>query len=197
MKLRIGGGEIDQVIRVRKSGMEFRALGVIEERRDFPTLQGPREPLHIVLHENLHRRAFDRTRAFDGHVRAAARSTCGRREELRIAECRLWNQSGRVRGCFASSVSSELEFGSLFCASRKGDSLLSEIRSPQSEIVRIASGASSASRGCLRLCIRTVCRRASARCRDRARRFGHRNRAYLREIGCRRARPCQKVCLKL
>jgi hypothetical protein len=40
VELRIGGGEVDQVIRMRKNGMEFCALGMIEERRDFSPSKG-------------------------------------------------------------------------------------------------------------------------------------------------------------
>ena len=85
VELRIGGGEIDQVIRVRESGLEFGSLGVIEEGRDFLALQRPGEPLHVVLHKNLHRRAFDRTRPLDGPMDAAADRHVGAEENFRFS----------------------------------------------------------------------------------------------------------------
>ena len=71
MELWISGGEIDQIIGVGKGGMKFGALGVIEKRRDFLALQRAGEPLHIVLHKNLHGRAVNGTGSLDGPVHAA------------------------------------------------------------------------------------------------------------------------------
>jgi hypothetical protein len=74
----IGGGEIDQVIGVSKNGMQPDSFGMVEKRRDLVRLERSCEPLHIVLHENLHRGALNRTGPFNGpmgatrdrHVRA-------------------------------------------------------------------------------------------------------------------------------
>ena len=59
VELRVGGREIDEVIRVRENGAELLALRMIEERRDLLLPERPREPLHVVLHEDLHCRAVD------------------------------------------------------------------------------------------------------------------------------------------
>ena len=72
VKLRVGRREIDQVIRVRENRGELGPLRMIEERLDLVRRERPREPLHVVLHENLHRRALDRTRALDRAMHAAA-----------------------------------------------------------------------------------------------------------------------------
>ena len=70
---------------MRKNGMEFGALGVIEERRDFSLLQRPGEPLHVILHENLHGGAFDRAGTVDGHMRAATDGHVGAEENSRFS----------------------------------------------------------------------------------------------------------------
>ena len=64
MKLRIGRGEIDQVIGMCENRASSRALRMIEKRLDFRARERPREPLHVVFHENLHRGALDRARPF-------------------------------------------------------------------------------------------------------------------------------------
>ena len=71
MKLRIGGGEIDQIIRVRKHRSQLPALPVIKKNANFFSGQWPSEPLHVVFHENLHRGAIDRTSTLDRQVCAA------------------------------------------------------------------------------------------------------------------------------
>src|SRR6266513_6022390 len=88
MELRIGGREVDEVVRVGEGRMQFLALRVIEKGRDLLAEQRPGEPLHVVLYENLHRRAIDRPRTLDGPMDAAgdrhvgAEKKCG----MRIAE---------------------------------------------------------------------------------------------------------------
>src|SRR5207302_3440924 len=72
MKLRIGGGEIDQIVRVRKNRGQQSALLVIAKRANFVGGQWPGEPLHVVFHENLHGGAIDRTSALDRHVRTTS-----------------------------------------------------------------------------------------------------------------------------
>jgi len=71
VKLRIGGGEIDQIIRVRKHRSQLPALPVIKKNANFFSGQWPSEPLHVVFHENLHRGAIDRTGALDRQVYTA------------------------------------------------------------------------------------------------------------------------------
>jgi hypothetical protein len=71
VKLRIGRGEIDQIIRVREHRSQLGALLVIEKSPNFTGGQWPGEPLHVVFHENLHRAAIDRTSALDRQVCAA------------------------------------------------------------------------------------------------------------------------------
>ena len=68
MKLRIGGGEIDQIIRVRKNRSQLPALMVVEKSANFTGRQWPGEPLHVVFHENLHRGAIDRASSLDRQV---------------------------------------------------------------------------------------------------------------------------------
>ena len=78
MKLGIGRREVDQVIGMREHDREFRPLPVPNECLDLLLRQWPREPLHVVLDEDLHRGALDRARPFDramdpapnGHVSA-------------------------------------------------------------------------------------------------------------------------------
>jgi hypothetical protein len=72
VKLRIGGGEIDQIIRVRKNRPQLDALLVVQKIANFVSRQWPGEPLHVVFDENLHCSAIDRTSAFDRHVRTAS-----------------------------------------------------------------------------------------------------------------------------
>jgi hypothetical protein len=56
--------EIDQVIGMCEDSAELSALRMIKERPDFWMGERPREPLHVVFHENLHRAAPDRARSF-------------------------------------------------------------------------------------------------------------------------------------
>ena len=72
VKLRVGRRQIDEVIGVRENRRQLPALRMFEEGLDFLARQRPREPLHVVFHENLHRRAFDRTRPLDRPMHAAA-----------------------------------------------------------------------------------------------------------------------------
>ena len=76
---------------------------MIEKRRDLLALQGPGEPLHIVLHKNLHRRAIDRPRSLDGAVDPATDRHMGAEKNCRlpIADCRLlWREAPFSRGSF-------------------------------------------------------------------------------------------------
>ena len=59
VELRIGGREIDKIICMGESRVDFSSLRVIEKSEDLFTEQRPGEPLHVVLHENLHCRAVD------------------------------------------------------------------------------------------------------------------------------------------
>src|SRR5688572_22251872 len=135
MELGIRGRQIDQVVRMRKSRMKLGALRMIEERGDFLTEQWPGEPLHVVLHKNLHRRAVDRAGTLDRPMHPAADRHVSAEEDCRfqIADCRL----GPARSF------------SFFC----GFCHQSAICNLKSKIV---SGATSASRCCLRLYIRRV-----------------------------------------
>ena len=85
VELRIGGRQVDQVIRVREGRLKFGALGVIEKRGDLFAQQRPGEPLHVVLHENLHRRAIDRARSLDGAMDAAADRHVSAEEHFRFS----------------------------------------------------------------------------------------------------------------
>ena len=89
MKLRIGGCEVDEIIRVGKGRVKLGTLSVIEESGDFLAEQRPGEPLHIVLHENLHRGAIDRAGPLDGTMDPAADGHVGAEEDFgfRIADC--------------------------------------------------------------------------------------------------------------
>src|SRR5437763_219056 len=51
-----------------KDGSQLDALPVFQEGADFLGREGTSEPLHVVFHENLHRRALDRAGALDRHV---------------------------------------------------------------------------------------------------------------------------------
>ena len=64
MKLRIGRGEIDQVIGMCEDCAELSALRMMKERLDLRAGKRPREPLHVVFHEHLHRAALKRARSF-------------------------------------------------------------------------------------------------------------------------------------
>jgi hypothetical protein len=72
VKLSIRGSEIDEVISVTKNRQQFTPLDVIDESADFVSPQRAGKPLHVVLYENLHGCALDRTRALDRHARPAA-----------------------------------------------------------------------------------------------------------------------------
>ena len=82
VKLRIGRGKIDQVIRVRENGAEFAALCVIEKGANFFGKKGPGKPLHVVLHKNLHRGAANRARALNRAMHPAADRHMGAEEDL-------------------------------------------------------------------------------------------------------------------
>ena len=84
MKLRIGRGEVDQVVGVRENGVELAALRVPEKGGDLGTLERTREPLHVVLHEDLHRRALDRARALNRAMHAPANRHMRAEEDLRF-----------------------------------------------------------------------------------------------------------------
>ena len=85
VELRIGRGQVDQIIGVGEDGRQFGALPVPEEGVNLRLGQGPGEPLHIILHENLHGGALDGAGAFDGHVRAAADGHVSAQQDLGIS----------------------------------------------------------------------------------------------------------------
>jgi hypothetical protein len=72
VELRIRRREIDEIVRVGERRGQFFPLGVIEKRRDLFRQQRPGEPLHVVLHENLNRRAIDRAPPLDRAMDSAA-----------------------------------------------------------------------------------------------------------------------------
>ena len=177
--------------------MEFGALGVIEKRRDFHALQGPGEPLHVVLHKNLHCRAFDRTGSLDRAVQPAADRHVSAQKNFGLRKSDCGKIAAEARQIVLHSwifSNGDLNFRGTH---RDRQFLLSEIRYPQSEIPRTSSGASLVSRCCLRLCIRKVCTSASAKRRGRSHRFECRNRPCHRESGRRRVRAFPKALLKL
>ena len=59
MKIFARGGEIDQVPAMPENRAEFAPLRMIEEGADFLVGKRRCEPLHVVLHEDLHRGAAD------------------------------------------------------------------------------------------------------------------------------------------
>src|ERR1700688_2836674 len=63
-----------------KNRRQLGTLGVIEKGANFLLHERSREPLHIVLHEDLHGGAVDRTGAFDRHVHPAADRHVGAEE---------------------------------------------------------------------------------------------------------------------
>ncbi len=71
MKLRINRGEIDEIIRMGKHRQKLAALDVIQKAPNFFASQRMGKPLHVVLHEHLDRRAFDRAAALDGRMNPA------------------------------------------------------------------------------------------------------------------------------
>ena len=71
MELGICGGEINQVIGVGKDGAQLGTLFVFAECAHFLWRDRSREPLHVVLDENLHGRAANRAGSLDGHVHSA------------------------------------------------------------------------------------------------------------------------------
>jgi hypothetical protein len=80
VKLRIGRGEIDQVIGMCENHVELSALRMIKERLDLRASERPREPLHVVLDENLHRAALDRPRPLYGAMHSACDRHVGTEE---------------------------------------------------------------------------------------------------------------------
>jgi hypothetical protein len=85
VELRIGGGQINEVVRVREGRVEFLPLDVIEKSRDFFGQQRAGEPLHVVLHENLHRRAFDRAPPLDRAMHSAPDRHVSAEENFRFS----------------------------------------------------------------------------------------------------------------
>ena len=83
MKLRIGRGEIDQIIGMRENGAKPAALPMIKKSADFLAPKWPCEPLHVVLHKNLHRSAVNGTRALDRAMYAAADRHVGAEQNSR------------------------------------------------------------------------------------------------------------------
>src|SRR3984893_15036095 len=71
LELRIGRSKINQVIGVVEDRQEVAALLMSDKGANFVASKRSCEPLHVVLHENLHGRAADGTATLDGHVRAA------------------------------------------------------------------------------------------------------------------------------
>ena len=71
-KLWIRRSEIDEVISVGKNRQQLSPLDVVEESSDFVPPQWAGKPLHVVLYENLHGGALDRTRALNRHAHTAA-----------------------------------------------------------------------------------------------------------------------------
>src|SRR4051812_48880769 len=102
MELRIGRREVDQIIRVSESSVQFPALSVIEKSGDLLAEQWPGEPLHIVLHEDLHRRAIDRPRSLNRTVNAAPDGHVGTEKRdcrFQIADLRLGRTSLSTVSC--------------------------------------------------------------------------------------------------
>ena len=106
MKLRIRGREVDQIIGMGKNGHQLGALSVVEKGANLDQGQRRCEPLHIVLHKHLHRRALDRTCAFDRGMDPAANRHV-RAQENRVANwratrhgiCRFFHPATRSPRC--------------------------------------------------------------------------------------------------
>src|ERR1700730_187318 len=109
-----------------------------------------REPLHVVLHENLHGRALDGTGALDRGVDSAANGHVSAEENfgMRNAECGM-------RARMSLSAISWL--------------LHSAFHIRHSAFVKIVSGANRASSSCLRRRTRKVCKPGRAKCRGHSR----------------------------
>src|SRR6476659_10818071 len=102
MKLRIGGGEIDQIIRVRKNRPQLGALLVVQKSANFVSRQWPSEPLHVVFDENLHCSAIDRTSALDCHVHAAGNRHVSAEKEF---SCHFERSEAKSRNLLLFSAS--------------------------------------------------------------------------------------------
>src|SRR6266446_5203063 len=132
MKLRIRRGEIDQIIGMSKNGHQLRALSVVEKGANLAHAQRSREPLHVILHKHLHRRALDRTCAFDRCMDPAAD------RHVRTQENWMANWRTTRRGVCRSFYSATR---SVHCA-----------------IIKNSSAATSDDSGFLRPCTRKICR---------------------------------------
>ena len=95
VKLRIGRGEINQVSGMGEDRAELSALRMIKERLDFRASERPREPLHVVFHENLHRAALDRARSLYRARHSARDRHVSAEENCRFS--RLWEFARHFR----------------------------------------------------------------------------------------------------
>src|SRR4051812_14899695 len=84
VELRVSGREINQVIRVREHRLQMTTLRMPQKGGDLLPFQWPGEPLHVVLHEDLHGRAIDRTGAFDRAMQPAANRRVSAKKNLRL-----------------------------------------------------------------------------------------------------------------
>jgi len=146
MKLRIGRRQIDQIIGVRKDGSQLAALLMLQESADFLGRKRTSEPLHVVLHENLHSRALDRAGALDRHVRPTRNRHVGAEQRRHSEQIRPSSSDRGIPGRPLPVMQRDLS-ASLGSAGDDDEFML-----------RKFLGASRAFSGCLQLCIRKICR---------------------------------------
>ena len=73
VKSAVAGGEIDQVSAVGKNGAKRIAQRMLAKSPDLGRAERLRKPLHVVLHEDLHRCAAGGASAVDGGRNPARR----------------------------------------------------------------------------------------------------------------------------
>jgi hypothetical protein len=102
VKLRVRRGEIDKVIRVREGGLDLTTLRMPNECFDLRALERAREPLHVVLHKDLHCGAIDGAGTLDRAVRAAPNRHV--RAEQKLSRVLLFCHFGRRTTAFVIST---------------------------------------------------------------------------------------------
>jgi hypothetical protein len=93
--------EIDQVAAVAKNGTQRIAQRMLANCPDLGRAERLRKPLHVVLHEDLHRCAADRASAVNGRYD----STCSRNGRAHV------HATARGRGGFAVYIITNFVLG--------------------------------------------------------------------------------------
>jgi hypothetical protein len=88
VKSRVAGGKIDQVPAVAKNGAQRIAQRMLAKGPDLGCAERLRKPLHVVLHEDLHRCAADRASAVNGRRNPARRRDVRAHERFLVPQSR-------------------------------------------------------------------------------------------------------------